>query len=107
MQRLSAARVHELLPTTDTVLLDVREPWELDIAHIDGAVNLPMGSVPGAVQSGELEPDERDIVVICHHGVRSLQVAYYLESAGFTRVVNMEGGIDAWSQSVDATVPRY
>ena len=107
MDRLSAAQVHDLLPAADTILLDVREPWELEVAQIEGTVNVPMGTVPGAVQSGELKPDGRDIVVICHHGVRSLQVAYYLESVGFARVVNMDGGIDAWSQNVDASVPRY
>jgi len=108
MQRLSAAEVEKhLAENGGTVLLDVREPWEFDIACIQGAVNLPMNTVPEAVENGELLPDDRDIVVICHHGVRSLQVAHYLEHVGFSRITNLDGGMEAWSRTVDASVPRY
>lgn len=86
------------------LLLDVREPWEFDLCRIEGAVNLPMSRIVQAV--GHLDPAQ-ETVVICHHGVRSLQVAQFLEQQGFTRVINLAGGIDAWSRDVDHSVPRY
>lgn len=108
MRRLSAPAVKEHLETTsDSMLLDVREPWEFEFARLEGAVNVPMGTIPNAVQIRELMPEERDVVVICHHGVRSLQVAHYLEASGFPKVINLEGGLEAWSLTVDASVPRY
>ena len=88
----------------DIVLLDVREPEELALARIDGVVHIPMGEVPGRLY--ELDPD-KDIVVICHHGQRSAAVAQFLAQRDFARVVNLTGGIDAWSRTVDARVPRY
>src|SRR5436853_7622141 len=85
-------------------LLDVREPWELATARIDGAQNIPMGDVPSRLP--ELDPDER-VVVVCHHGVRSLRVANWLRQQGFEQAQSMRGGIDAWSRVVDASVPIY
>lgn len=108
MQRLSAAAVKENLDDAgDRVLLDVREPWEFSLARLEGALNIPMNAVPAAVEAGELRPDDRNVVVICHHGVRSLQVAHYLEQRGFSHVTNLDGGMEAWSLTVDASVPRY
>ena len=90
------------------VVLDVREPWEVQTASVrpDGfeLVAMPMRSVPARV--AELDHD-RPIACLCHHGGRSAQVAMFLLNNGFTRVVNIQGGIDAWSQTVDPTVPRY
>ncbi len=86
-------------------LLDVREPWELEAARIAGAKVIPMGDVPGRAHQ-ELDPDER-IVVVCHHGVRSLHVAVWLHQQGFEKVQSMRGGIDAWSRQVDGKVPTY
>lgn len=86
------------------LLLDVREPGEFDICHIDWATLLPMSTVP--VRSGELKPDD-DIVVICHHGGRSMQVAMFLEQRGFSRLYNLQGGVNAWSAQVDPAMPRY
>lgn len=86
------------------VLVDVREPWETEICRIDGAIALPMASIPARQQ--ELDP-ERDTVLICHHGARSFQVALFLERNGFSSVINLSGGIDAWSRDVDATMPKY
>ncbi len=86
------------------VLLDVREPWEIEIAHIDGSKNIPMADVPMRVQ--ELDPDEH-IVVVCHHGVRSLNVTSWLRQQGFEKVQSMRGGIDRWSRTVDPKVPVY
>jgi rhodanese-related sulfurtransferase len=86
------------------LLLDVREAWELDICRLADVMPMPMGGVP--VRYTELDP-ETDVVVICHHGARSFQVAMFLEQQGFKRVFNLYGGIAAWSQEVDPTMPRY
>lgn len=86
------------------MLLDVRERWEWDTARIEGAQHIPMREVPSRFE--ELERD-RAVVAICHHGGRSLQVAMYLEKNGFTRVHNLQGGVDAWSRTVDPAVPLY
>jgi len=85
-------------------ILDVREPDETRLAPFVGAVEIPMGEVPSRL--GELNPDD-DIVVLCHHGIRSGRVAIYLDQQGFQRVSNLTGGIDAWSLFVDPSVPRY
>jgi rhodanese-related sulfurtransferase len=85
------------------LILDVREPWEIAAASIDGTLNIPMGDIPARL--AELDPD-RETIVMCHHGVRSAQVAMYLARNGFERVLNLTGGIDAWSD-VDPSVPRY
>jgi rhodanese-related sulfurtransferase len=87
------------------VLLDVREPSELRLAHLEGTVHIPMGEIPMRANQ-ELDPDAH-IVVICHHGVRSLNVTNWLRQQGFERVQSMRGGIDRWSREVDATVPKY
>jgi rhodanese-related sulfurtransferase len=88
------------------VLLDVREPSEIATAAIDGSLRIPMQQIP--VRFSELEPhrDER-IVVHCHHGGRSARVQAWLQQQGFTKVQNLAGGIDAWSQEIDPKVPRY
>jgi rhodanese-related sulfurtransferase len=86
------------------VLLDVREPWEFQTAHIEGARLVPMNEVPARVN--ELDPQE-ELVVICHHGGRSMQVAMFLEKQGFARVHNLAGGVDAWAKTVDPAMPVY
>src|SRR5689334_8342983 len=85
------------------LLVDVREPWEVAAASLAGAINIPMGDLPSRLS--ELDPD-RETIVMCHHGVRSAQVAMYLARNGFGRVVNLAGGIDAMSE-IDPAVPRY
>jgi rhodanese-related sulfurtransferase len=87
------------------LLLDVREPWEFETARLDGAKLIPMGDVPSRAHQ-ELDPDEH-IVVYCHHGVRSLNVAHWLREQGFEKVQSMRGGIDAWSRRIDGRVPVY
>ena len=88
------------------LLLDCREQAEHDVARIDAATLLPMSEL--MVRVGELDPYKSSHVVVhCHHGGRSLQVAQWLQHQGFSRVQNMTGGIDAWSQAVDPSVPRY
>lgn len=89
------------------VIIDVREPVEVQIASIkDAAVkNMPMGDVPSRAHQ-ELDPEEH-IVVICHHGVRSANVVMWLRGQGFDRAQSLRGGIDLWSKTVDPTVPTY
>ena len=86
-------------------LLDVREPWEFQAAHIENAKLVPMGDVPSRAHQ-ELDPDDH-IVVICHHGVRSMNVTVWLRQQGFENVQSMRGGMDAWSRRVDANVQVY
>ena len=86
-------------------LLDVREAEELRLASIGGAKHIAMGDVPARAHQ-ELDPDDR-IVVVCHHGVRSLNVTNWLRQQGFERAQSMQGGIDRWSREVDQSVPTY
>jgi rhodanese-related sulfurtransferase len=86
-------------------LIDVREPWEFATAKIDGSVLIPMGDVPARAHQ-ELDPDER-LVVLCHHGARSLNVTVWLRNQGFENAQSLRGGIEAWSTEVDPKVPRY
>jgi rhodanese-related sulfurtransferase len=86
------------------LVLDVREPWEVEKASMAGITAIPMHEIPARV--GELDR-ARDIVAVCHHGGRSMQVAMYLQQQGFTRLSNLTGGMDAWSREVDPRIPRY
>jgi rhodanese-related sulfurtransferase len=86
-------------------LLDVREPWEFEAASMLGAKLIPMGDVPSRAHQ-ELDPEDH-IVVVCHHGVRSMNVTAWLRQQGFEKAQSMRGGIDAWSRTVDAKVPTY
>ncbi|MGH7984999.1 MAG: rhodanese-like domain-containing protein [Candidatus Binataceae bacterium] len=85
-------------------IIDVREPGEIELAGFNGAVKIPMGDIPSRLT--ELDPDD-ETVVLCHHGIRSLRVGMYLAQMGFRRVLNLSGGIDAWSLTVDPATPRY
>lgn len=99
---------HELkgrLDKSDKVfLLDVREPWEYSMAKIEGAVLIPLGTLP---QSLDKLDRNTEIVAHCHHGMRSADAVGFLLQQGFTNVKNLVGGIDAWSVQVDPSVPRY
>lgn len=86
------------------LLLDVREAWEFDTCHIAGAQLIPMNAIPARYM--ELNK-ELPIVCICHHGARSMQVAHFLERNGFSHIINLTGGVHAWAQQVDATMPTY
>lgn len=88
----------------EVVLLDVREPAELELAQVDGAIHVPMSQVPARLQ--ELD-SSKTIAVMCHAGGRSLRVAAFLLANGYDRVFNIKGGIDAWSREVDSSIPRY
>jgi rhodanese-related sulfurtransferase len=88
----------------DVVLLDVREPWELDVARVPDIVHIPMGQVADRLQ--ELDPG-RQTVVICRSGRRSMDIARFLEQKGFKSVANLKGGILAWSQELDPSLATY
>jgi rhodanese-related sulfurtransferase len=100
--------VHELKRRRDAgerlMLLDVREPDEIATAALTDATFIPMAEVPGRL--GDL-PGDVPIVVMCHGGTRSGRVTGFLNAQGFPNAVNLAGGIDAWSESIDPTVPRY
>jgi rhodanese-related sulfurtransferase len=89
----------------DFTLLDVREPWEFETARMEGAKLIPMGDIPSRANQ-ELDPEDH-IIVVCHHGVRSMNVTAWLRQQGFEKAQSMRGGIDAWSRSIDRTVPTY
>ncbi|HWE84812.1 MAG TPA: rhodanese-like domain-containing protein [Terracidiphilus sp.] len=102
---ISPSETAELIRKNEARLIDVREPWEFETAHIEGSVLMPMGDVPARAQQ-ELDPDER-LVVLCHHGQRSLNVTAWLRNQGFENVQSLRGGIDAWAALVDPSVGRY
>jgi adenylyltransferase/sulfurtransferase len=87
-----------------TVLIDVREAHEVELCRIAGATHIPMQQIPA--QLGSL-PNDKHLLIHCHHGGRSLRVTQFLRSNGFENVSNVAGGIEAWSLTIDPTVPRY
>ncbi len=106
VEKLSASEAAQRLqahPKT-VVLLDVREPYERDLACIEPSLHIPMNEVPERIDE---VPKDREVIVYCHGGGRSAVIAGFLETHGYARVANLEGGIDAWSVDVDPEVPRY
>ena len=107
MRQISPAQLAQRLNDAQQpapLLLDVREPWELEICLIEGSVAMPMGSVPARFP--ELDRD-RETVVICHHGGRSAQVCMFLERQGFSGVINLAGGVAGWAAQVDPRMAQY
>ena len=105
MKSITPAELKARLDRGDRiVLLDVREPAEQRLAALPGARLLPMSEAWRRVD--ELDADE-EMVVFCHHGIRSAHLIGHLETRGFARLLNLRGGIDAWSCEVDPSVPRY
>lgn len=103
---ISAGQVQSMKKRGEAfTLLDVREPWELAKASMEGSKNIPMGEVTTRAQE-ELNPEDH-IVVVCHHGVRSLTVTNWLRQQGFEKAQSMRGGIDGWARTVDPKVPLY
>lgn len=86
------------------LVLDVREDWEYETCHIAGSTQIPMNLIP--IRVNELD-DDREIVCVCHHGARSMQVAAFLERNGFSNITNLTGGIHAWAVQVDPSMPKY
>ena len=94
-----------LLDAPDTAtLLDIREPHEYTLCQIAGSLHIPMRQIPARL--AEL-PADRQILVLCHMGVRSMHVTQFLRANGFGQVSNVAGGIDAWAETVDPGLPRY
>ena len=107
MQQLRAQQLAEWLvdeSRASPLLLDVREPWEFELCQLAGSQNIPMHLVP--MRCTEIDPDQ-EIVVICHHGSRSMQVAMFLERQGYSTVYNLTGGVEAWAGEVDSNMRRY
>jgi rhodanese-related sulfurtransferase len=103
---LSTAQAHSLLTAENPpLLLDVRETWEYDTAHISPSTLIPMNEMPSRAFK-ELD-EEAHILVLCHHGARSLSVAAWMRNQGFDKAQSVAGGIDAWSRSIDPSIPRY
>jgi rhodanese-related sulfurtransferase len=99
------AAAASLLAEGHARLIDVREPWEFSTASIAGSLAMPMGDVPARAHQ-ELDPEER-LLIVCHHGMRSMNVAVWLRNQGFEQAQSLRGGIDAWSAEIDPAVPRY
>ncbi len=89
---------------TDIVLLDVREPEEVELVQLPNSVHIPMGDIPSRLH--EFDPDS-EIVVYCHHGVRSLQVVHFLHQHDFEHIVSLAGGIDVWAIEIEPEMARY
>lgn len=104
MQIISPQDLKPLLAQGAVTLLDVRLPEEIAAACLPGAVLIPLHELPA--RYAEL-PKDKPLVAMCHHGVRSQTAARFLERNGYPEVLSLDGGIDAWSCSVDATIPRY
>lgn len=90
-------------------LLDVREPWEVAVCGFEDAISLPLGELlaGGGEDVAAKLPRDRPLVVVCHHGQRSLVATLHLRGRGFAEAVNLAGGIDAWATTVDPRMPRY
>ena len=104
MRELSAKQLKEHLEENTPFLLDVRQSWEYDICHLDNSTLIAMAEIP--VQIDQLDK-ERETVVICHHGIRSRMIGRYLESAGFSNIINLSGGVDEWAKTVDSMMATY
>src|ERR1700744_3277754 len=102
---ISPADAAQLLRDKATGLIDVGKAWEYSAASIQGSYHIPMGEIPARARR-ELSPEEH-LVIVCHHGVRSMNVAAWLRNQGYKHVQSMRGGIEAWSATVDPLVPRY
>lgn len=105
---LAQVQAESPAPTAAAIVLDVREPWEREVASVQAQgfelVNIPMGEITSRI--GELD-SSRPVACLCHHGARSMRVAQFLAQQGFEQVANIAGGIDAWTQERDPSVPRY
>ena len=104
MQHFNPQQLADYLQHQQPVLLDVREPWEYEQCHIASSTLIPMGQIPARLD--ELDPDQT-IILICHHGRRSQQVGYYLAQQGYSDLINLDGGVDAWAKELDPSMATY
>src|SRR6056300_624387 len=101
---LTPLELHEYLEFNSPLILDVRELWEYEKCHLDNSLLMPMGNIMSLIDT--LDKD-KETVVVCHHGIRSVQVARYFLSIGFTNIINLKGGLDAWARDVDPSMNTY
>jgi rhodanese-related sulfurtransferase len=104
IKQISASELKAKLQDKELLLLDVRESNEFDYAHIADCLSIPLNQIPARLSELDME---REIVLICHHGMRSMQAANFLSQVGFNKLSNLVGGIDAWSLECDSSVARY
>ncbi len=108
MEQLSPQELNQQLAGDEApCVLDVREPWELDVARLEHTIDIPMAQIPQKVDELRDQLNGRALIVMCHSGVRSAMAVQFLQQNGFDRVFNLQGGIQAWSEQVDNTVPTY
>ena len=105
LPEISPQELKQKLDANESVLLlDVREPSEYDIVHLEDAQLIPLNTLPHHVDS---LPSDQEIIVYCHHGQRSLYAVAYLQQNGFNDAKNLIGGIDQWAIEIDSTLQRY
>ncbi len=104
MRRINAAQLAAQLEHEKPMLLDVREAWEFEICHIGGSMNVPMGQISSQLEQLQTASE---IVVICHHGIRSQKLINFLQQHSAAALVNLDGGVDAWARSIDPAMPVY
>lgn len=106
MESVTPAQLNDLIddPEAEIQLVDVREQWEVDLCQIENSIHIPMANIPASFHLIEFN---LPIVVYCHHGMRSLQVAQFLENGGYIHVLNLLGGIDAWAREIDPQMKSY
>ncbi len=101
---MEASELSDYLQSESPLLLDVREPWEFEICHLADSVNIPMGQIPRQLEQVRAA---EECVVICHHGVRSMQVINFLLQQSCAKLINLDGGVDAWARLVDRDMAQY
>lgn len=106
MRHFTPKQLQDYLAQSDIqpLLLDVRELWEFEYCSIKGSILIPMGQLPSKIDT--LDP-LRETIMICHHGIRSRQMGYYMEQAGFKSITNLEGGVERWAEDVKTDMKRY
>ncbi len=105
MQHMPPKELKGFLANEEVVIIDVREEWEFDICKIaDNSINIPMEKLQEHIHKLD---SNNTYVMVCHHGIRSLQMAYYLEQSGFSHIINLSGGVAAWANEVDPDMARY
>ncbi|CAC9441479.1 hypothetical protein BSPLISOX_3234 [uncultured Gammaproteobacteria bacterium] len=104
MKDFSVIEFATYLKNNQPLLLDVREQWEWDKCHFENSKLLPMGQIMSNIDSLD---KTQETVIICHHGIRSMQVARYFDAIGFEKIINLRGGIDAWAKKIDPSMPLY